>query len=62
MSDSVEITRAFHFEEARIEWTDPDIAIELCEVVILPNGWVHTPETGGYYPPHEVCEVKPSAE
>lgn len=58
MADS-ETGVAQRFDEARGEWTDPDIAIERCAIEILENGWVHTPETGGYYPPHEVKEVKP---
>lgn len=48
-----------HIEQATVRWVDKEIATSTCEVEILENGWIHTPETGGLYPPHEVEEVMP---
>lgn len=45
-------------DHGRISWVDDEVGTTVgVPVVILPNGWIHTPETGCYYPPTEVLEV-----
>lgn len=43
---------------AVIEWTDDEYESAIdAPAVILPNGWVYTPETDDYHPPHAIDRI-----
>lgn len=46
-------------DNAKVVWRDDEVDTAIgIPVEILPNGWIHTPETDCYYPAEEVVEVE----
>lgn len=45
-------------DKASVEWTDSKVETTFDQPVdLLPNGWIHFPGTGQYYPDHEIEKV-----
>ena len=50
-------------DSANVVWSDEETVASFgIPVRLLTNGWIHTPETGCYYPPSEVVEIEPQTE